>query len=160
MTVSLKSRILEDVKDAMRARDKARLGTLRMVAAAIKQREIDKRGKSGCTSDESIALDDASVVAVLEKMLKQRRESAGQYESAGRGDLAAAERGEIAVIEQYMPRTLDPAEVDAMIAAAIEEAAAATMRDMGRVMGLLKPQIRGRADMGAVSAAVRARLSG
>ena len=123
MTVSLKSRILEDVKDAMRARDKARLGTLRMVAAAIKQREIDKRGKSGCASDESIALDDASVVAVLEKMLKQRRESAGQYESAGRGDLAAAERGEIAVIEQYMPRTLDPAEVDAMIAAAIEEAA-------------------------------------
>ena len=150
MTSSLKTRILEDVKDAMRARDKARLGTLRMVTAAIKQREVDER----------VTLDDPSVVAVLEKMLKQRRESAGQYERAGRGDLAAAEREEIAVIEQYMPRALDPAEVDAMIAAAVEEAAAATMKDMGRVMGLLKPRVQGRADMGAVSAAVRARLSG
>ena len=150
MTSSLKTRILEDVKDAMRARDKARLGTLRMVTAAIKQREVDER----------VTLDDPSVIAVLEKMLKQRRESAGQYERAGRGDLAAAEREEIAVIEQYMPRALDPAEVDAMIAAAIEEAAAATMKDMGRVMGLLKPRVQGRADMGAVSAAVRARLSG
>ena len=157
MTRSLKSRILEDVKDAMRARDKARLGTLRMVAAAIKQREIDKRGSS---SDGDAALDDASVVAVLEKMLKQRRESVGQYERAGRGDLAAAEGEEIAVIEQYMPQALDPAEIDAMIAAAIDEAAAATMKDMGRVMGLLEPRVRGRADMGAVSAAVRARLSG
>ena len=150
MTSSLKTRILEDVKDAMRARDKARLGTLRMVTAAIKQREVDER----------VTLDDTSVIAVLEKMLKQRRESAGQYERAGRGDLAAAEREEIAVIERYMPRALDPAEVDAMIAAAIEEAAAATMKDMGRVMGLLKPRVQGRADMGAVSAAVRARLSG
>ena len=150
MTSSLKTRILEDVKDAMRARDKARLGTLRMVTAAIKQREVDER----------TALDDAAVVAVLEKMLKQRRESADQYEGAGRGDLAEAEREEIAVIEQYMPRALDPAEVDAMIAAAIDEAAAATMKDMGRVMGLLKPRVQGRADMGAVSAAVRAVLSG
>ena len=150
MTSSLKTRILEDVKDAMRARDKARLGTLRMVTAAIKQREVDER----------VTLDDTSVIAVLEKMLKQRRESAGQYERAGRGDLAAAEREEISVIERYMPRALDPAEVDAMIAAAIEEAAAATMKDMGRVMGLLKPRVQGRADMGAVSAAVRARLSG
>ena len=150
MTSSLKTRILEDVKDAMRARDKARLGTLRMVTAAIKQREVDER----------VTLDDTSVIAVLEKMLKQRRESAGQYERAGRGDLAAAEREEIAVIERYMPRALDPAEVDAMIAAAVEEAAAATMKDMGRVMGLLKPRVQGRADMGAVSAAVRARLSG
>ena len=157
MTRSLKSRILEDVKDAMRARDKARLGTLRMVAAAIKQREIDKRGSS---PDGDAALDDASVVAVLGKMLKQRRESVGQYERAGRGDLAAAEGEEIAVIEQYMPQALDPVEIDAMIAAAIDEAAAATMKDMGRVMGLLEPRVRGRADMGAVSAAVRARLSG
>ena len=160
MTGSLKSRILEDVKDAMRARDKARLGTLRMVTAAIKQREVDKRGTPGGVSDEDVALDDASVVAVLEKMLKQRRESASQYERAGRGDLVAAEHDEIAVIEQYMPRALEPAEVDAMIAAAIDEAAAATMKDMGRVMGLLKPRMQGRADMGAVSAAVRARLSG
>ena len=150
MTSSLKGRILEDVKDAMRAREKARLGTLRMVAAEIKQREVDGR----------TTLDDAAVVAVLGKMLKQRRESAGQYEAADRGDLAAAERGEIAIIEQYMPRALDPAEVDAMIATAVEEAAAATMKDMGRVMGLLKPRVQGRADMGAVSAAVRARLSG
>ena len=151
MADPLKSRILEDVKDAMRARDKARLATLRMVTAAIKQREVDRRTGS---------LDDASVVAVLEKMLKQRRESASQYDGAGRDDLAAAEREEIAVIERYMPRALDPAEVDAMIAAAVDEAAAATMKDMGRVMGLLKPRMQGRADMGAVSAAVRARLSG
>ena len=135
----------------MRARDKARLATLRMVTAAIKQREVDRRTGS---------LDDASVVAVLEKMLKQRRESASQYDGAGRDDLAAAERAEIAVIETYMPQALDPAEVDAMIAAAVDEAGAATMKDMGRVMGLLKPRMQGRADMGAVSAAVRARLSG
>ena len=151
MAEPLKSRILEDVKDAMRARDKARLATLRMVTAAIKQREVDQRAGS---------LDDASVVAVLEKMLKQRRESASQYDGAGRDDLAAAERAEIAVIETYMPRALDPAEVDAMIATAIDEAGAATMKDMGRVMGLLKPRMQGRADMGAVSAAVKARLSG
>ena len=158
MTGSLKSRILEDVKDAMRARDKARLGTLRMVAAAIKQREVDAPVPPG--GGERVTLGDAAVVAVLEKMLKQRRESAGQYERAGRGDLAAAERDEIAVIERYMPRALDPAEVDAMIGAAIDEAGAATMKDMGRVMGLLKPRVQGRTDMGAVSAAVRARLSG
>ena len=151
MADPLKSRILEDVKAAMRARDKARLATLRMVAAAIKQREVDQRAGS---------LDDASVVAVLEKMLKQRRESASQYDGAGRDDLAAAEREEIAVIEQYMPRALDPDEADAMIEAAIGDAGAATMRDMGRVMALLKPRMQGRADMGAVSAAVKARLSG
>ncbi len=135
----------------MRARDKARLGTLRMVTAAIKQREVDQRISH---------LDDASVVAVLEKMLKQRRESATQYEDAGRDDLAAAERGEIAIIEQYMPRALDAAEIDAMVEAAIDDAGAATMKDMGRVMGLLKPRMQGRADMGAVSATVKARLSG
>ena len=150
MAASLKSRILEDVKEAMRARDRVRLGTLRMVTAAIKQREVDQR----------VSLDDAAVVVVLEKMLKQRRESASQYGNAGRDDLATAERGEIAVIEQYMPRALDPAEVDAMIGTAIDEAGAATMKDMGRVMGLLKPKVQGRADMRAVSAAVRARLSG
>ena len=151
MADPLKARILEDVKNAMRARDKARLGTLRMVTAAIKQREIDRR---------SSPLDDASVVAVLEKMLKQRRESARQYEGAGRDDLATAEREEIAIIERYMPRALDPAEIDTMIDTVIDEAGATTMKDMGRVMGLLKPRLQGRADMGAVSAAVRARLSG
>ena len=150
MTDPLKARILEDVKDAMRAREKARLGTLRMVTAAIKQREVDQRTPS---------LDDASVVAVLEKMLKQRRESVRQYEGARRDDLAAAEREEIAVIEQYMPRALDPAEIDAMIDAAIDDVGAATMKDMGRVISLLRPRTQGRADMGAVSAAVRARLT-
>ena len=151
MTDSLKSRILEDVKDAMRARDKPRLATLRMVTAAIKQREVDQRASP---------LEDAAVVAVLEKMLKQRRESADQYDKAGRDDLASTERAEIAVIGEYMPQALDPTEIDAMIAAAIDGIGAATMKDMGRVMGLLKPQVQGRADMGAVSAAVRARLSG
>ena len=135
----------------MRARDKARLGTLRMVTAAIKQREIDGR---------TSPLDDASVVAVLEKMLKQRRESASQYDSAGRDDLAAAEREEIAIIETYMPRRLDPAEIDAMIAAAVDDTGATTMKDMGRVMGVLKPRVQGRADMSMVSATVKARLSG
>ena len=121
------------------------------MTAAIKQREIDRR----CGP-----LDDTAVVAVLEKMIKQRRESATQYEDAGRTDLAGIERDEIAIIEQYMPRALDPAEVDAMVAAAIGESGAATMKDMGRVMGLLEPRLRGRTDMGGVSAAVRARLSG
>jgi len=147
----LKTRILEDVKDAMRARDKARLGTLRMVTAAIKQQEVDQR---------TSPLDDTRVVAVLEKMLKQRRESARQYEDAGRADLATAEREEIAVIEPYMPRALDAVELEAMIEAAIDDLGAATMRDMGRVMSLLKPRVQGRADMGAVSATVKARLSG
>jgi len=148
---SLKTRILEDVKAAMRARDKARLGTLRMVTAAIKQQGVDGRTAS---------LDDAAVVAVLEKMLKQRRESVRQYEDAGREDLASGEREEIIVIEQYMPKALDATEIDTIIEAVIEDTGAATMRDMGRVMGLLKPRVQGRADMGAVSASVRARLSG
>ena len=151
MVESLKARILEDVKDAMRARDKARLGTLRMVTAAIKQQEVDQR---------TSPLDDASVVAVLDKMLKQRRESARQYEDARRDDLADVERKEMAIIERYMPRALDPAEIDAMIEAAVDDTGAASMRDMGRVMSLLKPRVQGRADMGAVSAAVKARLSG
>ena len=151
MADSLKARIVEDVKDAMRARDRARLETLRMVTAAIKQQEVDRRDAH---------LDDASVVAVLEKMLKQRRESARQYDGAGRDDLATAEREEMAVIEQYMPRALDRSEIEAMIEAAINSAGAATMKDMGRVMGLLKAQVQGRADMGAVSTAVKARLSG
>ena len=151
MADSLKARIVEDVKDAMRARDKARLGTLRMVTAAIKQQEVDRR---------TSPLDDACVVAVLEKMLKQRRESVRQYEGAGRDDLATAEREEMAVIDRYMPRALDPTEIDAMIEAAVGDAGAATVRDMGRVMSLLRPRVQGRADMGAVSVAVKARLSG
>ena len=151
MADPLKDRIVEDVKDAMRARDRTRLGTLRMVTAAIKQQEVDRRASS---------LDDTAVVAVLEKMLKQRRESVRQYEDAGREDLAAVEREEIGVIEQYMPRALDAAEIETMIVAAIDDVGAATMKDMGRVMGLLRPRVQGRADMAAVSASVRARLSG
>ena len=149
MADSLKARILEDVKDAMRARDKARLGTLRMVTAAIKQQEVDRRISS---------LDDSAVVAVLEKMLKQRRESVRQYEGAGREDLASGEREEMAVIERYMPQALDAAEIDAIIEAAIDDAGAATMKDMGRVMGLLKPRVQGRADMKQLSASVREKL--
>ena len=122
-----------------------------MVTAAIKQREVDQR---------TSPLDDAAVVAVLERMLKQRRESIRQYEGAGRIDLATAEREEIGIIERYMPRGLDPTEIDAMIEAAVDDAGAATMKDMGRVMGLLKSRMQGRADMGSVSAAVRAKLSG
>ena len=152
MTDSLKSRILEDVKDAMRARDKARLGTLRMVTAAIKQREVDQRIP---------LLDDTAVLAVLEKMLKQRRESASQYETAGRDDSGSHRAlGNRDHRGRTCPQALAPEELDTMVAAAIDESGAATMKDMGRVMGLLKSRVQGRADMGAVSAAVKARLSG
>lgn len=150
MAESLKSRILEDVKAAMRAREKQRLGALRMVTAAIKQREIDTRE----------ALGDADVLQVLEKMLRQRRDSLEQYEKAGREDLAAQERFEIGLIEAYMPAALGEHEIEAAVEAAIAEAGAASMKDMGRVMGLLKPRLQGRADMAAVSARVRQRLSG
>ena len=135
----------------MRARDKARLGTLRMVTAAIKQREVDQRISH---------LDDASVVAVLEKMLKQRRESATQYEDAGRDDWRRPSAARSRSSSSTCRGRSTPAEIDAMVEAAIDDAGAATMKDMGRVMGLLKPRMQGRADMGAVSATVKARLSG
>lgn len=146
--MSLKQQLTEDMKAAMRAGDKPRLGVIRMALAAIKQREVDER----------IELDDAQVLAVLDKMLKQRRDSMAQYTEAGREDLAATERAEIEVIEAWLPKPLDDAELDALIAAAIEHSGAQSMRDMGSVMGVLKPQVAGRADMGALSAKVKAAL--
>lgn len=150
MTSQLKQRILDDVTATMRARDKPRLGTLRLVTAAIKQVEVDSR------SD----LDDASVLTVLEKMLKQRRDSLQQYSDAGRQDLADQESYEIAIIETYMPEALPAEELEALIDAAIAETNAASMRDMGKVMGLLKARVQGRADLGAVSATVKNKLAG
>ena len=150
MTSPLKQRILEDVTATMRARDKLRLGTLRLVTAAIKQVEVDSR------SD----LDDAGVLTVLEKMLKQRRDSLQQYSDAGRQDLADQESYEIAIIETYMPEALPAVELEALIDAAIAETSATSMRDMGKVMGLLKSRVQGRADLGAVSGTVKQKLAG
>ncbi|BCX89735.1 conserved hypothetical protein [Methylomarinovum tepidoasis] len=147
--MSLKARIQEDMKAAMRAGDKARLGTIRLIMAAIKQREVDER----------IALSDAQIVEVLDKMAKQRRESISQYRDAGREDLARKEEAELAIIQSYLPAALSDAEIDALIARAIEETGAGDMRDMGKVMAWLKPQIQGRADMSQVSAKVKAALS-
>lgn len=146
----LKEQILDDVKAAMKAKDKARLGTLRLITAAIKQREVDERTE----------LDDTQVLAILEKMIKQRRDSIKQYESAGRQELAEQEESEIAIIETYMPAGLSDEEIAAMIDAAIAESNASGIRDMGKIMGLLKPQMQGRADMGKVSGLVKQKLAG
>ncbi|MCX7962484.1 MAG: GatB/YqeY domain-containing protein [Burkholderiales bacterium] len=148
--MSLKDRIQEDVKAAMRARDARRVGALRLVAAALKQKEVDERA----------ALDDAAVLAVIEKMIRQRRESLAQFEKGGRADLAAQEKFEIEVLSAYLPQPLSEAELEAAVSAAIAEAGAASVRDTGKVMGLLKSRLAGRADMGRVSALVRARLGG
>ena len=145
---SLKDRITEDMKTAMRAGDKARLGAIRMVLAAIKQKEVDER----------ISMDDESVLVVLEKMLKQRRESLSQFTDAGRNDLAQVEQDEIDVISAYMPEPLDEAELEALIAEAISESGAESMRDMGKVMAIVKSRAQGRADMSAVSSRVKASL--
>ena len=150
MATDLQRRIEEDMKAALRAGDKARLGTLRLILAALKQVEVDTRKP----------LDEAGVLAVLDKMAKQRRESIAQFEAAGRTDLRDKEQAELAVIQEYLPEPLDEAELAALIDAAIAEAGASTLRDMGKVMGILKPRLRGRADMAAVSAAVKSRLSG
>ena len=148
--MSLKARIQEDMKSAMRSGDKRRLGVIRLILAAIKQREVDER----------IELDDSQVLAVLDKMLKQRRESLAQYEQAGRTDLAEQEQFEIGIVQDYLPQPLSAAEIDGLIAAAIAETGAAGVKDMGRVMTLLKPQLQGRADMGAVSGQIKTKLSG
>ncbi len=145
---SLKERIQEETKAAMRAKDKARLATLRMINAAIKQREVDERTELG----------DEQVLAVLEKMLKQRRESVEQYRKAGREELAAKEEAEMAVIREFLPEPLSEAELDALIDAALAETGAQSLRDMGKVMGKLRPQVQGRADMAQVSAKIKARL--
>jgi len=148
--MALKSRITEDMKDAMRAKDGARLSAIRMLLAAIKQREVDER----------IALTDADVLAVIDKMIKQRRDSIAQFEAGKREDLAAIERAEVAVLAAYMPAPLTETEIDAMIGEAIEATGASGMAGMGKVMALLKPRLAGRADMGAVSARLKAKLAG
>ena len=144
----LVTRIRDAVKDAMRARDKARLGTLRLVTAELQRVEVDER--------ESV--DEARALAVLDRMVKQRLDSEAQYRDAGREDLADAEAAEIAVIREFLPAPLDDAELTALVDAAVAETGAEGMRDMGRVMGVLKPKVQGRGDMGAVSARVKARL--
>ena len=146
---SLKERIRQDTAAAMRARDRARVAALRLVAAEIKQREVDSRQP----------LDDSGVLAVLDRMLKQRRDSAEQYRAAGRDELAAAETFEIEVIESYLPTPLTAQEVAALVAEAIEATGASSMRDMGGVMARLRPEVQGRADMGEVSRLVRERLA-
>lgn len=145
----LKTRINEDVKTAMRAKDKVRLGTLRLITAAIKQKEVDER----------IEPNDEQVVAILEKMLKQRKDSIEQFEKAGRDELAAQEKFEIEIIQVYMPEQLSDDEIEQLIKDAIASSGAESMKDMGKVMGVLKPQLAGRADMGAVSGKIKALLS-
>jgi uncharacterized protein YqeY len=146
--MSLKERITEDMKTAMRARDTARLSALRLLLAALKQREVDERK----------TLSDADVVAVIEKMLKQRRDSIEQFEAAKRQDLADAEKFEVSVLQAYMPQALSDADLQGAVAQAIADSGAKGPQDMGKVMGILKPALAGRADMGKVSALVKARL--
>ena len=148
--MSLKQCLTDDMKAAMKSGDKERLGVIRLVNAAIKQREVDER----------IELDDAAVLAVLEKMVKQRKDSVNQFEAAKREDLAAIERAEIAVIEGYLPAKLGEAEILAAIDAAIADTGATGPADMGKLMGVLKPKLAGQADMGLVSALVKKKLAG
>ena len=147
--MSLKEQITEDMKTAMRAKDAARLSAIRLLLAAMKQREVDDR----------IQLSDADILAIIEKMLKQRRDSVTQYEAGGRQDLADVERFEIAVLSGYLPQQLSEAEIAAEVAIAVAAAGANAMRDMGKVMALLKPRLAGRADMARASALVKAKLS-
>jgi uncharacterized protein YqeY len=149
-TMSLKSRITDEVKVAMKAREAQRLGALRLLTAAIKQREVDER----------IELDDAQVLGVIEKMIKQRRDSIAQYEKGGRQDLVAQERFEIDVLSAYLPKQATDAEIDAVVAAAVAATGAKGVADMGKVMGQVRAQLAGRADMGKVSARVKALLAG
>lgn len=146
--MALKERITEDMKSAMRSGEKERLATIRLILAAIKQREVDER----------VVLDDTQVLAVLDKMVKQRREAISQFESGGRADLAAKEAAELAVIQSYLPAQLSEAELDALIAEAIASTGATSVKDMGKVMGAIKGKVQGRADMGAVSARIKQRL--
>ncbi|MHB1403323.1 MAG: GatB/YqeY domain-containing protein [Thiobacillus sp.] len=147
--MSLKARVTDDMKTAMRAKETVRLGTIRLLLAAIKQKEIDER----------IELDDAAVSSIVEKLIKQRKDSISQFQAAGRDDLVAVEQAELAVLQAYLPEQLSAAEVEAAVAAAIAESGASSAKDMGKVMGLLKPRLAGRADMGQVSALIKARLA-
>jgi uncharacterized protein YqeY len=146
--MALKDRITEDMKSAMRAGEKERLGTVRLALAAIKQREVDER----------ISLDDTQVLAVLEKMIKQRREAITQFQSGGRADLVAKESAEISVLQQYLPAQMSEAEIDTLIQEAIQSTGAASVKDMGKVMAVVKPNAQGRADMGALSARIKQKL--
>lgn len=148
-TADLRTRIDADVKAAMRAKEKVRLGALRLLLAAIKQKEVDER----------ITLDDAQILAIIEKLSKQRRDSIEQFDKAGRTELADQERAELAVLDTYRPAQADDAQIDAVIEAAVAETAAASMADMGKVMAIVKAKLAGQADLAAVSARVRARLA-
>lgn len=147
--MSLKVRISDDMKSAMKAKDTERLAAIRLLMAAIKQKEVDER----------IELDDPAIVVVIDKMLKQRRDSISQYEAAQRQDLADKEKAEMVVLMAYMPQQLSEAEIDELVAKAVVDSAAASMQDMGKVMGLLRPQLAGRADMALVSARIKAKLT-
>jgi uncharacterized protein YqeY len=146
----LRDRVNEDMKAAMKARDAERLGTVRLLLAAMKQREVDER----------ITLDDAAVVSVIEKMLKQRKDSVAQYEKAGRQDLADKEKQEMVVLQAYLPQQMTDPEIEAVVAEAVASTGAVAPADMGKVMAIVKPKVAGRADMGRVSALVKAKLSG
>jgi len=146
---ALKTRINDDVKTAMRSKDKQRLGTLRLLTAAIKQVEVDQR----------IELDDDNIVAIIEKMLKQRKDSIEQFEKAGRNELAEIEINEVTILKEFMPEQMSEADIDALIDDAISNTGASAMKDMGKVMGILKPKLAGKADMGAVSGKIKAKLS-
>ncbi|MCO6413517.1 MAG: GatB/YqeY domain-containing protein [Thiogranum sp.] len=147
--MSVKETLQQDMKDAMRGGDKRRLGVIRLILAAVKQREVDER----------IELDDAQLIAVLDKMAKQRRESIDQFQKAGRDDLVEQESFELEVLKTYLPEQLGDAEIDALISEAIEISGASSVKDMGKVMGQLRNKLQGRADMGAVSSKIKARLS-
>ncbi len=147
--MSLKVQIAEDMKSAMRAKDAPRLAAIRLLMAGIKQREVDER----------IDLDDAGVIAIVEKQIKQRRDAITQYEAGGRPELAATERFEMEVLEAYLPARLSDAEIDAVIAAAVAASGASGIKDMGKVMAAVKPQLAGRADMAAVSSRIKAALA-
>ncbi|MES2554441.1 MAG: GatB/YqeY domain-containing protein [Pseudomonadota bacterium] len=146
--MTLKARISEDMKNAMRAKDSARLGAIRLLLSAIKQREVDER----------IEVNDTQVVEAIEKMLKQRRDSISQYEAASRNDLADVEKFEVSVLQEYLPQALTEAEVDAILQQAIADTGAAGIKDMSKVMAAVKPQVVGRADMGKISGLIKAKL--
>ncbi|OGI63538.1 MAG: glutamyl-tRNA amidotransferase [Candidatus Muproteobacteria bacterium RBG_16_60_9] len=148
--MSLKEKILDDVKQAMRAKNQARVDTLRLLTAAIKQREVDER----------ITLDDTQILVAIDKLVKRSRESIEQFEKGARPDLAAKEQADIAIWQVYLPQPLSAAEIDQLIAQAVTATGAASIKDMGKVMGVLKPQLQGRADIGQVSARIKARLGG
>ena len=148
--MSLKVRITEDMKTAMRAGEKERLATIRLILSAIKQREVDER----------ITLDDGQVLGAIEKMVKQRKEAITQFEAGGRADLVAKETAEIAILQTYLPTQMSDAEIDGLIGEAIASTGAASIKDMGKVMAAVKAKAQGRADMGAVSARIKQKLSG